>query len=70
MWRTLLLSLRRGESRHRFGVSDLGLGVGVGADSACSYYTVWMSSVSVNGVLLNVSEKVLNKRGTIVDSGG
>ena len=29
-----------------------------------------MSSVSVNGMQLNVSDKVLNKRGTIVDSGG
>ena len=29
-----------------------------------------MSSVSVNGAQLNVSDKVLNKRGTIVDSGG
>jgi hypothetical protein len=33
------------------------------------YYTVWMTGVSVNGVALNTTEKVLNKRSTIVDSG-
>jgi hypothetical protein len=33
------------------------------------FYTVWMTSVSVDGELLNVTEKALNKRATIVDSG-
>ncbi len=33
------------------------------------YYTVWMDSVAVDGVPLNTTEKVLNKRGAIVDSG-
>lgn len=33
------------------------------------FYTVWMTSVAVDGVDLNTTEKVLNKRGAIVDSG-
>ncbi len=33
------------------------------------FYTVWMTHVAVDGVPLNTSEKVLNKRGAIVDSG-
>ena len=33
------------------------------------FYTVWMTGVAVDGVFLNTTEKVLNKRGAIVDSG-
>jgi hypothetical protein len=33
------------------------------------FYTVWMTHVAVDGVQLNTTEKVLNKRGAIVDSG-
>jgi hypothetical protein len=33
------------------------------------FYTVWMDSVAVDGLPLNITDKVLNKRGAIVDSG-